>query len=175
MKEEQTTLDLGQKPKTPSKKRAKKAAEPVPTTKSGKSSGDIIGDWIDEVVKVVAPSAPHPPGPIIARLGKQIKAMILEDYQEAPIKNGLLVWTARWMENPSFAPEHLHSICWNLLAARDGIVNPEVKRMRGELQGMVARLAPRQDARRANAEQRTATRESALDEFMNNSQNVLEK
>lgn len=82
---------------------------PSPTTPSGENAGDILGawrTWYQNGSGVPVPNA------IAARLGKQVKSLIVTGYKTDEIKHGLAIWTVEQMDNPTLSPTLLDNFVW---------------------------------------------------------------
>lgn len=129
-KMEQEESVASTQPRGPKKPRAE-----VATTPTGENAQEIIGAWINKMTESTG-GIPVPDN-IIKRLAKQVKSLISSGYHTNQIKNGLTIWTVRWMDNPMVAPEHLERLTWKLVMD----TSPEGRRFQGELKSAVARFA----------------------------------
>lgn len=77
--------------------RTRRTKSEVATTATGENAQDIMSTWIDICQKRTG--VPVPDG-VIKRLARQVKSLIVSGYQTNHIKNGLTIWTVRWMDNP---------------------------------------------------------------------------
>lgn len=116
----------------PKPRKAKPKAE-VARTATGESAADILGAWIDFCQQRTGMAAPSS---VRGRLSSHVKSLITDGYEATTIKNGMLVWTARWVDNPLTSPTMLEQIVWKL--AMDG--TPEGRRFQDELKAAVVRL-----------------------------------
>lgn len=118
-----------------SPRRGKKTRAEVATTPTGENAQEIIGAWIDKMTQSTG-GIPVPDN-IVKRLAKQVKSLISSGYQTNQIKNGLTIWTVRWMDNPMVAPEHLERLTWKLVMD----TSPEGRQFQDELKSAVRRFA----------------------------------
>jgi len=71
--------------------------KPEPTT-----TDELIADWIEHMPK-------RPPGQVIARVGKHIKAMLAEGIDPADVRAGIAAW-ARKGKDPSVLPSIVNEV-----------------------------------------------------------------
>lgn len=114
-------------------RRGRKKQEVAATTPSGENSGDIIAAWIAACQERTGVPVPQS---VIKRLSRQVKSLVHSGYQTNHIKNGLLIWTVRWMDNPLTSPEQLDRLTWKLVMDQ----SPEGRRFQAELKEAVYRF-----------------------------------
>lgn len=117
--------------RAPRGRRSKKSE--VAKTQTGESAQDIMKAWIDICQKRTG--VPVPEG-VIKRLSRQVKSLIVSGYQTNQIKNGLTLWTVRWMDNPLINPEQLERLTWKIVMD----ASPEGRRFQAELKEAVTRF-----------------------------------
>ena len=71
--------------------------EPPPDT-----AGTLIGEWLDHVPK-------RPPGSVIARVGKHLRAMLGEGIDPADVRRGLIAWVQRGLD-PATLPSVVNEL-----------------------------------------------------------------
>lgn len=107
--------------KTPGKsvtKREPKEASPL--TPQGQNAGDILKQWIDWYTR--CNNGVPIPQTIIARIGKQIRGLIVSGYTTDDIKYGLAIWTVRQSVDPRLSPTNLDGITWEWASKTRGNV-----------------------------------------------------
>lgn len=117
----------------PKPRRRKRASAEV-VTPDGMNSQQIIAAWIDVMTRNTG--TPVPPS-VIKRLARQVKSLISSGYEANQIKNGLTIWTVRWMDNPLLSPETLERLTWKLVMD----TSPEGRQFQAELKTAVVRFA----------------------------------
>ena len=90
---------------------AKKRRAPteVPRTPSGESASDIIGKWLDWQDRQHGVPVPQT---VIARIGKEIRNLIVSGYTSDQIAYGVAAWTAMWANNPRTSPTEVTTVTW---------------------------------------------------------------
>lgn len=122
--------------KAPTRKR--RSPTEVPLTPSGESAQAIIAEWIAFLQSSTGVPVPQE---IIKRMGKQVKELIVSGYTTNQIKNGLTVWTTRWMDRAELPPERLATITWHVCTAT-AATGPSGRTFKQELEDSVRRLNP---------------------------------
>lgn len=102
-------------------------------TRTGETARDILGGWVGYCKERTGLTVPKT---VRGRISTHIKSLISDDYQSTTIKNALLVWTVRWIDNPLTSPSMLEQIAWKL--AMNG--TPEGRRFQDELKAASLRL-----------------------------------
>lgn len=114
-----------------------KAQEPktktVARTSTGETAQDIIGAWIGFCQERTGLSVPNV---IRGRLSRHVKSLIVDNYGATTIKNGLMIWTSHWMDNPLSSPSMLEQIVWKLAMDQ----TPEGRRLQEELKVAILRF-----------------------------------
>lgn len=91
-------------PAAPSKRVPRKVIDPVPTTPAGDNAADIVGAWANWYQTVADVPLPQS---LIARMGKQVKTLIVTGYTTDEIKYGLAAWSVRQLDFPQLSPTAL--------------------------------------------------------------------
>lgn len=118
----------------PKPRRRKRASAAEVVTPDGMNSQQIIAAWIDVMTRNTGTPVPSS---VIKRLAKQVKSLISTGYETNQIKNGLTIWTVRWMDNPLLSPETLERLTWKLVMD----ASPEGRQFQAELKTAVVRFA----------------------------------
>lgn len=129
------TMDKEVEVASPKPRGRKRSSAEVATTSTGENAQQIMGAWIDKMTQSTG-GVPVPSN-IVKRLAKQVKSLISSGYETNQIKNGLTIWTVRWMDNPMVAPEHLERLTWKLVMDS----SPEGRQFQEELKSAVTRFA----------------------------------
>lgn len=116
-------------------RRRKRAPSTEVVTSDGVNAQQIIAAWIEVMTKNTG-GTPVPPN-IIKRLAKQVKSLISSGYETNQIKNGLTIWTVRFMDNPLLSPETLERLTWKLVMD----TSPDGRAFQQELKTAVTRFA----------------------------------
>lgn len=118
-----------------SKPRGRKRPSTEVVTSDGVSAQQIISAWIDKLTENTG-QVPIPTN-VIKRLAKQVKSLISSGYEANQIKNGLTIWTVRWMDNPLLPPETLDRLTWKIVMDSSA----EGRQYQEELRAAVRRFA----------------------------------
>lgn len=117
------------------KPRGRKRPSAEVMTSDGMNAQQIIAAWIDKLTESTG-GVPIPSN-VVKRLAKQVKSLIASGYTTNQIKNGLTIWTVRWMDNPLLSPESLDRLTWKLVMDS----SPDGRRFQDELKSAVSRFA----------------------------------
>ena len=130
--------------------KVKQSKQPAPTTDTGDSVAEILGSW---VAWYQCGSGVPIPQSVRARLGKQVKQLIVTGYQTDEIKHGLAIWTVEQMDNPTLSPTLLDNFVWKYTrdtraGAREW--QEAVRRRVAEFSSVANKARGKSEARRAN-------------------------
>lgn len=117
-----------------SKPRRGKSPRAEIVTADGDNAQAIIGAWVDMMKRRTGIAVPPT---VTKRLARQVKQLISAGYETNQIKNGLTVWTVRWMDYELLPPEALDRLTWKLVMD----TSPEGVQFQSELKSAVFRLA----------------------------------
>lgn len=117
----------------PKPRRRKRASAEV-VTPDGTNAQQIIAAWVNVMTRKTGTRVPPS---VTKRLARQVKSLISTGYETNQIKNGLTIWTVRWMEAPLLSPETLERLTWKLVMD----TSPEGRQFQAELKTAVVRFA----------------------------------
>lgn len=163
--EEGTLLDLAgyEAPAPP----AAKVKDLAPRTPEEDSAGDLIAAWIRWYRDCTGSPIPSS---VIARLGKQVKELILAGYSSNQIKYGLGVWAVEQYDNPRLPPQALDQYVWHIARESSPKAREAQARMKNEVHNfhrITSTTSPLQSTKKQTRERNT---DASIDEWLSEKQ-----